>query len=92
MSASVSRRGIELQPRDVNFPDQSLSVKQKVGSEVKRKEILLLQKVIDLNFLHSILDSRGKRQPLEIDFQRDFGERLEVLQAAHGTSFNLSLV
>jgi len=87
LSASVSRRGSELQPRDVNFPDQSLSVKQKAGSEVKKKEILLLQRVIDLNFMHSIIDSRGKRQPLEIDFERDFGEKLEVLQAAQESNF-----
>lgn len=87
LSASVSRRGSELQPREIYFPEQNLPVKQKLGSETKQKEILLIQRVIDLNFLHAILESRGKRQPLEIDFERDFGEKLEVLQAAQEKNF-----
>lgn len=87
LSASVSRRGSELQPRDVYFPDQKLAVKQKIASQIKEKEIILMQRVIDLNFLHSVIESRGQRQPLEIDFERDFGEKLEVLQAAQEKNF-----
>lgn len=86
-SASVSRRGSELQPRDVNFQDKNLPVKTKVGTEIINKEILLINRVIDLNFLHTVLESQGNRQPLEIDFQRDFSQKLEVIQAAQETNF-----
>ena len=87
LSATVSKRGHEIQPREVNFPSTTLSVNHKVASETKTKEILLLQKEIDLNFLQAVFESRGNRQPLEIDFDRDFGSRLEVLQAAQETNF-----
>ena len=87
LSATVRKGGNELQPRDIYFQSQSLPVKQKINDQIERKEILLLQKVIDLNFLNSVLESRGNRQPLEIDFEREFESRIEVIQAAQETNF-----
>lgn len=87
LSATVSRKGAELQPRDINFEKEILKVKGTLGGVTKRKDILLLKRVIDLNFLHSVVDSRGNREPLKIDFLRDFDTRIEVIQAANESNF-----
>lgn len=87
LTGTVSRKGQELQPRSINFDKDVLNVSQKVDGATKRKEILLLRRVIDLNFIHAVNMSRGNREPLTIDFKRDFGTRIEVIQAAGESNF-----
>jgi hypothetical protein len=87
LTGTVSRKGQELQPRNIHFDQDTLKVSQKVDGVTKRHGILLLRRVIDLNFIHAINVSRGNREPLEIDFQRDFNTRIEVIQAAGGSNF-----
>jgi hypothetical protein len=87
LSATVSRKGQELQPRDIHFEKDAIKVSQKSGGVVKKKEILILQRVIDLNFIHAVNVSRGNREPLTVNFKRDFNSRIEVIKAAGGKNF-----
>lgn len=87
LSATVSKKGKELQPRAINFDKETLKIKVSTAGSTRMKEVLLLRKVIDLNFLHSVIESRGSRSPLVIDFLRDFNTRIEVIQAAREKNF-----
>jgi len=87
LTCTVSRKGQELQPRNIHFDREPLKVSQKVDGATRRKEILLLRRVIDLNFIHAVIMSRGNREPLTIDFKRDFDTRIEVIQAAGESNF-----
>jgi hypothetical protein len=87
LSATISKRGREFQPRDINFEKETLSVTHKINGISQSKELLLLKRVIDLNFLHSVTAARGNREPLTIDFVRDFDTRIEVIQAAGERNF-----
>ena len=49
--------------------------------------MLLLRRVIDLNFIHAVNVSRGHREPLVVDFKRDFDTRIEVIHAAGEENF-----
>jgi hypothetical protein len=87
LSATVSRKGKELQPRDINFDKEFVKVKGNSGGIKIEKDILLLKKVIDLNFLHAVIESRGNRKPLEVNFERDFGTPIEAIKAAGEKNF-----
>jgi len=87
LSGTISRKGKEFQPRDIHFEKDILKVTQNVNGASSRKDVLLLRRVIDLNFLHSVNVSRGNREPLTIDFQRDFDTRIEVIKAAGDSNF-----
>lgn len=87
LSGTVSRKGKELKPRDIHFDKETMRVSQRTDQNFSKKEILILRRVIDLNFLHAVIESRGNREPLTIDFMRDFNTRLEVIQAAGESNF-----
>ncbi|WP_394390553.1 AIPR family protein [Shewanella woodyi] len=49
---------------------------------------MILRKVIDLNFIANVIDSRGNREPLTIDFNNDISQKIEVIQAADEKNFS----
>lgn len=87
LTATVSNKGESVQPRKIHFEDDFLKVKYEKNSLSMTKDILVLKKVIDLNFLASVIESRGNREPLTINFTRDFDKRIEVIQAADERNF-----
>lgn len=87
LTATVSNKGESVQPRKIHFEDDFLKVKYEKNSVSMTKDVLVLKKVIDLNFLASVIESRGNREPLTINFTRDFGKRIEVIQAADERNF-----
>jgi len=87
LTATVSNKGESIQPRKVHFEDDFLKVKYEKDNVSITKDILILKKVIDLNFLASVIESRGNREPLTINFTRDFKKRIEVIQAADERNF-----
>jgi AIPR protein/Abortive infection phage resistance protein N-terminal domain len=87
LSATISRRGNEPHPRNIHFEKEKLTVTFSSGGASRTKEILLLKRVIDLNFLHAVSVSRGNREPLTVNFARDFNTRIEAIQAASDSHF-----
>lgn len=87
LTATVSNKGESVQPRKIHFEDDFLKVKYEKNSVSMTKDVLVLKKVIDLNFLASVIESRGNREPLTINFTRDFDKRIEVIQAADERNF-----
>jgi hypothetical protein len=87
LTATVSNRGEKIQPRKIHFDDDNLKAKYEKNDETIKKDILILRKVIDLNFLASVIESRGNREPLTINFNRDLNKKIEVIQAADEKNF-----
>ncbi|RXF04882.1 abortive phage infection protein [Pseudoalteromonas sp. PS5] len=87
LTATVSNKGESVQPRKIHFEDGFLKVKYEKNTLSMTKDILVLKKVIDLNFLASVIESRGNREPLTINFTRDFDKRIKVIQAADERNF-----
>jgi hypothetical protein len=50
-------------------------------------EILVIKKLIDLNFLYNVLISQGNREALVIDFDSLFTDKIEVIKAAEENNF-----
>ena len=88
LSGTVSRRGKELDLRSMRFDDKEFSTRPKVKGSIHQKTTLLKKRVIDLNFINEYNNSRGHREPLEIDFQRDFDTKIEIIEAAKGENFS----
>ena len=87
LTATVSFKGKSPQPRKIHFNDEPLKIKYSYGGEKKTKELLLIKRVIDLNFLFNSIVSRGKREALTVDFKKNFGFEIEVIKAADEKNF-----
>ena len=87
LTATVSFKGLTPQTRSMRFDEESLKVSYSVDGEKKSKEFLLLRQVIDLNFLFNVSASRGKLEPLIVNFDKSFGYNLEVIKAAEESHF-----
>jgi hypothetical protein len=86
-TATVERRGQIPSSKRIDFKDEILNVKVKQGNETRTKVILVLKKLIDLNFLYDILISQGNREDLIIDFQEQFGNPIKAIKAADEENF-----
>ena len=87
LTATVSFKGASPQPRKIHFSDEPIKIKYSFGGEKKSKELLLLRRVIDLNFLFNSVVSRGNREALTINFKKNFGYDIEVIKAADEKNF-----
>lgn len=87
LSATVSFKGPEVRPRTISLSEETKKIIYEVNGEKKKKEILILPRVIDLNFLIKINDSKGDREPLTVNFKRQFGSNIDVIQAAGNEKF-----
>ena len=87
LTATVSFKGAAPQPKTIHFKDEPLVVKLERDGELAEKEILIKRRVIDLNFLTSSINSRGRRESLEVRFRDTFTSNIEVIQAAQEKHF-----
>lgn len=87
-TATVEKRGQLPSAKRIDFKDEYLNVKIKHGNDVRNKEILILKRLIDLNFLYDILISQGNREDLIIDFQEQFGYPIKAIKAADEENFS----
>ncbi|WP_082458890.1 AIPR family protein [Pedobacter sp. Leaf216] len=86
-SATVESRGTSPQPKKLDFEDEEISISFNKNREKITKKVLIIKRLIDLNFLHSVEISRGQREALVIDFQRDFNYSIEAIKAADEENF-----
>jgi len=87
LSATVSFKGHEPQPRDIYFDDDKIQFTYSSSGTKKKKEFLILRRVIDLNFIYKVIQSRGNREALTVNFVKTFGYNIEVIQAANQDNF-----
>jgi len=86
-SATVETRGAIPQPKKFDFEDEELTVSFTKNRVKQTKNILIIKRLIDLNFLYTVEVSRGSREALLIDFEKDFNYSIEAIQAADEENF-----
>lgn len=83
LTATVSN----FQPKRMEFENEELKTSFTKGRENIKKNILIKKRLIDLNFLYSVLISQGNREALIVDFQKIFDTSIEAIQAADEENF-----
>lgn len=86
-TATVNNSGSIVQPKRIDFKDERIKIKYTKNRESVEKEILIIKRLIDLNFLYSVLISQGNREPLTIDFEEQFDFKIEAIKAADEKNF-----
>lgn len=86
-TATVSNNGPFTQPKRMDFKDEVIRIKYSKNKVSHQKEILIVRRLIDLNFLYNVLISKGSREALVINFQEDFNHRVEAIRAADEVNF-----
>jgi hypothetical protein len=88
-TATVETRGAIPQPKRLEFDDEKLKLSfTRNQRDQVSKEVLIIKRLIDLNFLYSVLVSQGNREPLAINFKNLFPDyNIEVIKAADELNF-----
>lgn len=86
-TATIETRGSTPQPKKFDFEDEELSVSFSKNRSKVIKNVLIIKRLIDLNFLYNVEISRGQREALVIDFEKDFNYRIEAIKAADEEHF-----
>ncbi|MBS0424567.1 MAG: AIPR family protein [Proteobacteria bacterium] len=86
-SATTETRGTLPQPKRIEFEDENISVSFTRNRERVKKDLLIIKKLVDLNFLYDVLISQGNREALIIDFENLFDYKIEVIKAAEEENF-----
>ncbi len=86
-TATVTSSGSIVQPKRMDFKDEKVKIRYTKNRESIEKEILILKRLVDLNFLYSVLISQGNREALTINFEEQFDFKIEAIKAADETNF-----
>jgi hypothetical protein len=86
-TATISGSGSIVQPKRMDFKDEKIKLKYTKNKEFIEKEILIIKRLVDLNFLYSVLISQGNREALTIDFEEKFNFKIEAIKAADENNF-----
>ena len=86
-TATVNNSGSIAQPKRMDFKDEKIKIKYTKNKESVEKEILLMKRLVDLNFLYSVLISQGNREALTINFDEQFDFKIEAIKAADEKNF-----
>lgn len=86
-TATTETRGSTPQPKRIEFEDENISVSFTKNRDRRKKDLLIIKNLVDLNFLYDVLISRGNREALVIDFENLFGSPIEVIKAAEEENF-----
>ena len=86
-TATVIGSGSTMQPKRMDFKDEKVKIRYTKNRESIEKEILILKRLVDLNFLYSVLISQGNREALTINFEEQFDFKIEAIKAADETNF-----
>ena len=82
LTASISARTDVESARTIEFEDYLITTSFLHKGETKNKDLLIKQRLIDLNYLYEVALSQGNRQPLIIDFTESMPNGLTVIKAA----------
>lgn len=83
VSATATTTGTSSpQPKRMDFKDEVIKIKFNKNRESIDKEILVIKRLIDLNFLYGVMASQGNREQLIINFAEQFDFKIEAIKAA----------
>ncbi len=88
-TATVEQRGAAPTARAFEFDDDSITVNFTRNNERNTKDIIIIKRLIDLNFLYNVHIAQGSRYPLIIDFTSSpFKQTVPCLHAAVESTFD----
>lgn len=88
LSATVSFKGDGVQLRSIHFKDEQKNFSLKTADASSySKELLIVRRVVDLNYLSNIFAAQGRAEPLKIIFEDIIGKNIEVIKAAEEKDF-----
>ncbi|MDR3713087.1 MAG: AIPR family protein [Puia sp.] len=68
LTATVQTRGATPTPKELEFEEDTVTVGFIQGGQKQTKDITVIKRLIDLNFMYNVQMSEGSRYPLVIDF------------------------
>jgi hypothetical protein len=86
-TATVTGSGSISQPKRMDFKDEKIKIKYNKNRHSVEKEILIVKRLIDLNFLYGVMISQGNREQLIINFEEQFNYKIEAIRAADEVNF-----
>lgn len=86
-TATIENRGQFNYPKRIDFKDEIITVNYTKDQKRCSKEILIIKRLIDLNFLYNIMVSQGNREQLTINFAELFDYKIEAIKAADEKNF-----
>ncbi|MBC7523986.1 MAG: AIPR family protein [Flavobacterium sp.] len=86
-TATVSGSGSISQPKRMEFKDEKVKIRYTKNKESVEKEILIIKRLVDLNFLYGVMISQGNREHLVINFEEQFDYKIEAIKAADEVNF-----
>lgn len=86
-TTTIEARGHTPQPKRITFKDDDIKVKFTRERQTIEKEILIIKRLVDLNFLFDVMISQGNRETLVIDFDKKFDYKIEAIKAADEENF-----
>lgn len=88
-TATVEQRGAAPSVKTLEFDDDSITVSFTREKEKDSKDIVIIKRLIDLNFLYNVHIAQGSRYPLVINFSASpFNHLLPCLHAASESTFD----
>ena len=87
LTVTYSNQGKTPQPKNIYFKEEKINRVFKNEVIDSSKEILIIKKLVDLNFLFNVMVSKGHREVLTIDFNKTFNYTIEAIKAAENESF-----
>lgn len=86
-TVTVETRGQKIQPKKIDFKDDFLKIKFSKERNQVEKEILIVKRLIDMNYLYNIMISQSNSETLVVDFEERFGYKMEAIRAANEQHF-----
>ena len=87
-SLTVETRGELPQPKRIDFENDEIKVSYSKERNRIEKQITLIKRLIDLNFLYNVVISQGNREALVIDFLGpSFNYKINCIEAANEQNF-----
>jgi hypothetical protein len=60
----------------MDFRDETIKIRYSKDKKSIEKEILVIQRLVDLNFLYGVMASQGNREQLVINFAEQFDYKI----------------
>jgi hypothetical protein len=86
-TVTVETRGQKIQPKKIDFKDDFLKIKYSKERNQVEKDILIVKRLIDMNYLYNIMISQSNSETLVVDFEERFGYKMEAIRAANEQHF-----
>lgn len=87
-TATIESRGAEPTAKMLEFEDEVITVNYTRSNQKQTKDLIIMKRLIDLNYLYNVHIAQGSRYPLTIDFTVPPFQPIIFLHAASEVDFD----